>query len=104
MNSMDIKKFSEVNVEDCKRHMRIEPDFTEDDQDIYDKLSTAKVLILDNAGFDIAFLDNYAVYSTTLLLHIVSELYHNRNMTAEKTQLHPLYQMMMSKVRAFNVE
>lgn len=104
MNSLDIKKFSEVNVEDCKKHMRIEPDFKEDDQDIYDKLSTAKALILDNAGLDVAFLDNYAVYSTTLLLHVVSELYHNRGVTTDKVQLNPLYQMMMSKVRFFHVE
>ena len=98
------KKFSEVTVEDCKRHMRIEEDFIEDDLDIEEKLLTAKALVLDNAGFDEEFLDDYAIYSTTLLLHIVNELYHNRSMTAEKTKLNPLYQMMMSKVRKFNVE
>lgn len=98
------KKFSEVSVEDCKRHMRIEEDFIDDDSDIEEKLMTAKALILDTAGFDEEFLDDYAVYSTTLLLHITNELYHNRGMTADKTKLNPLYKIMMSKVRKFNVE
>ena len=67
-------RFSTITIDECKRHMRIEEDFVEDDDDIEMYLSSAKALILENSGMDIKMLDEFAFYSVKLVLYIVLDL------------------------------
>lgn len=97
-------RFSTITIDECKRHMRIEEDFTEDDEDIEMYLTSAKALILDNSGMDIEMLDNFAFYSVNLVLYIVSDLYHHREVTSSTVRYNPMFKMMMGKVRVYNLE
>lgn len=97
-------RFSTITIDECKRHMRIEEDFEEDDEDIEMYISSAKALILDNCGMDIKILDELAFYSVNLVLYIVSDLYHHREVTSNSVKLNPMFKLMMDKVRVFNLE
>lgn len=97
-------RFSTITIDECKRHMRIEEDFEEDDDDIEMYLSSAKALILENSGMDIKMLDEFAFYSVNLVLYIVSDLYHHREVTSSSVKFNPMFKLMMDKVRVFNLE
>ena len=97
-------RFSTISLEDCKKYLRIEDDFNEDDDEIEMHLMSAKALILDNSGMDISMLDDYYFYSVNLVLYIVSDLYHKKEITSTSVKYNPMFKIMMDKVRVFNLE
>lgn len=93
-------KFSDIDLAFVKQYLRIEEDFTEDDIEIQLFIDVAKNFVNEQTGLGPAELD--VVQSANILyLKLISDLYHNRGATTDKTSVDPIFNIMFKNMRKY---
>ena len=96
-------KFSTIDLAFCKSYMRIEEDFTEDDQLIQLYLQSAKAFIMDYTEMDSEQLDEFP-FVCIVVLKLVADFYSNKSVYVQnKNSIDPVVESLLSKVRNYNV-
>lgn len=73
------QKFSTLDIDFCKRYLRIEDDFVEDDEFIGLCLQGAKYYLLEYSDMTSDQLDKI-IYSPIIILRMVAQMYTNKTL------------------------
>lgn len=97
------KTFSTIDVAFCKSYMRIDEDFTEDDELIGLYLQSAKQYILQYTEMTSDQLDELN-FVCIVVLKLVSEFHSNKSIYSQNNAtVDSVVQSLLSKIRNYNV-
>lgn len=97
------QKFSTLDLEYCKQYLRIDEDFTEDDNYICLCLEAAKSFVMEYSEKEEQELDEIP-YTSIILLKIIAEMYINKTMTITSGMKSDSFtQSLLSKLRSYTV-
>lgn len=97
------RTFSTIDVPFCKSYMRIDEDFTEDDELIGLYLQAAKQHILEYTEMTPVELDELS-FVCLVVLKIVSDFHSNKSAYSKDRQtIDPMMESLLSKIRNYNI-
>lgn len=97
------RTFSTIDVAFCKSYMRIDEDFTEDDQLIELYLQSAKQYILQYTEMTPVQLDKIG-FVCIVILKLVSDFHSNKSIyTQGKAQIDPMVESLLAKLRHYTI-
>lgn len=97
------RTFSTLDLAFCKSYMRIDEDFTEDDELIQLYLQSAKQYVLQYTEMTPVELDQLG-FVCIVVLKMVSDFHSNKSAyTQGKANIDPMVESLLSKIRNYNV-
>lgn len=97
------QKFSTLSLEYCKQYLRIDEDFTDDDDYISLCLEAGKSFIVQYSEKRVEELDEIP-YTSIVLLKVIAEMYTNKTVSSTTgTKTDDFTKMLLSKIRGYTV-
>ena len=95
--------FSKVDVEFMKSYLRIDEDFSDDDNEIQVFLDVSRAWIMEHAEMTEEELDKIN-FATILLLRFTADFYNDRTARySNKFSIDPVTDMLLTKIRSYNL-
>ena len=95
--------FSNVDVEFMKSYLRIDEDFSDDDNEIQVFLDVSRAWIMEHAEKTEKELDEIN-FATILLLRFTADFYNDRTARySNKFSIDPVTDMLLTKIRSYNL-
>ena len=95
--------FSKVDVEFMKSYLRIDEDFSDDDNEIQVFLDVSRAWIMEHAEMTEEELDEIN-FATILLLRFTADFYNDRTARySNKFSIDPVTDMLLTKIRSYNL-
>lgn len=95
--------FSKLDVDFVKKYLRIDEEYSEDDDEIQLFIDIGRSWIIEHTEMTAEELDQIN-FSTILLLKYVADFYNDRTMKGNvKFAIDPVIDMLLTKIRSYNL-